>query len=62
MIEERMKNKVMIKEELTEFLDEYYNSSFSQMVCDYIRSLGMTPHEIKEMLAAMRLVVCINTL
>jgi hypothetical protein len=57
-----MKNKVMIKEELTEFLDEYYNSSFSQMVCDYIRSSGMTPHEIKEMLAAMRLVVCINTL
>ena len=52
----------MIKEELTEFLDEYYKSSFSQMVCDYIRSSGMTPHEIKEMLAAMRLVVCINTL
>lgn len=44
----------MTWEELTELLNVYYNGSFLQMACDYILSVGMTPHEVKEMLAAMR--------
>ena len=60
MMDGTMKEKDRIREELTELLNAYYNGSFAQLVCDYIRSSGMTPHEIKEMLAAMRLVVCIN--
>ena len=62
MMDGTMKEKDRIREKLTELLNTYYNGSFAQLVCDYIRSSGMTSHEIKEMLAAMRLVVCINTL
>mgnify|MGYP003291131876 FL=1 len=45
----------MTWEELTELLNVYYNGSFLQMACDYILSVGMTPHEVKEMLAAISL-------
>ena len=44
----------MIKKELTELLNEYYNGSFPQMACEYIRSTGMTQEEVEELLEAMK--------
>ena len=44
----------MIKKELTELLNEYYNGSFPQMACEYIRAAGMTQEEVKELLEAMK--------
>ena len=44
----------MIKKELTELLNEYYNGSFPQMACEYIRSTEMTQEEVQELLEAMR--------
>lgn len=52
-----LEEKETINEQLTELLETYYDGSFTQMVCDYIHSSGMPPHEVEEMLAAMRLVV-----
>ena len=49
-----MDKKELIKEELTELLNEYYKGSFSEMVCDYIRSMGMTSEEVEELLEAMK--------
>ena len=42
MMDETMKEKDRIREELTELLNTYYNGSFTQLVCDYIRFRGMT--------------------
>ena len=44
----------MIKKELTELLNEYYNGSFPQMACEYIRATGMTKEEVEELLEANR--------
>ena len=44
----------MIKEEFTELLDTYYNGSFAQLVCDCIRSMGVTPLEVERVLEEMR--------
>ena len=44
----------MIKKELTELLNEYYNGSFPQMACEYIRATGMTQEEVEELLEAMK--------
>ena len=49
-----MDQKEMIKKELTELLNEYYNGSFPQMACEYIRSTGMMQEEVEELLEAMR--------
>ena len=49
-----MDRKEMIKKELTELLNEYYNGSFPQMACEYIRSTGMTQEEVEELLEAMK--------
>ena len=49
-----MDQKEMIKKELTELLNEYYNGSFSKMACGYIRSMGMTEEEVEELLEAMK--------
>ena len=49
-----MEQKEMIKEELTELLEAYYNGSFSQLACDYIHATGMTQEEVEEMLEAMK--------
>ena len=49
-----MDQKEMIKKELTELLNEYYNGSFLQMVCEYIRSTGMTKEEVEELLEKMQ--------
>ena len=44
----------MIREQLAELLNEYYNGSFAQMACDYIRSTGMTRQEMERVLEEMR--------
>ena len=57
MMDGTMKEKDRIREELTELLNTYYNGAFSQRVCDYIRSTGMTRQEVERMLEEMRKVV-----
>lgn len=47
-------DKQIIKEQLTELLESYYNGSFFQMACDYIRSTGMTQKEVEELLETMK--------
>ena len=49
-----MDQKEMIKKELTELLNEYYNGSFPQMACEYIRATKMTKEEVEELLEANR--------
>ena len=49
-----MENREMIKVELAELLEKYYNGSFAQMVCDYIRYTGMTMEEVERMLEEIR--------
>ena len=43
-----------LKQELSEFLQQYYDGSFSRMACDYIHATGMTQEEVKELLEAMK--------
>ena len=47
-------HKALIKEQLTELLNEYYNGSFPQMACEYIRATGMIPEEVEELLEVMK--------
>ena len=47
-------NKTQIKKELSELLDQYYDSSFARMVSEYIRATGMTEEEVEALLEAMR--------
>ena len=49
-----MDKKELIKGELTELLDTYYNGSFPQMACEYIRATGMTKEEVEELLEVMK--------
>ena len=49
-----MESRDTIKEELTQLLNTYYNGSFVQLVCDYIRSTGMTRQEVEWLLEEMR--------
>ena len=44
----------MIKKQLPELLEEYYNGSFPQMACEYIHAMGMTKEEVEELLEAMK--------
>ena len=53
-MDDLLKEKDRIREEFTELLDMYYSGSFPQMVCDYIRSTGMTLLEVEELLKAMK--------
>ena len=43
----------MIGKELAELLEIYYNGSFAQLVCDYIRHTGMTPGEVEELMEVL---------
>lgn len=43
-----------IKEELALLLENYYNGSFVQLVCDYMRSTGMTRQEVERILEELR--------
>ena len=45
-----MENRETIKEELIQLLENYYNGSFAQLACDYIRSMGMTRQEMERVL------------
>ena len=54
MMDGTMKEKDRIREELTGLLDTYYNGSFAQLVCDYIRFTGMTRQEMERVLEEMR--------
>ena len=49
-----MENREMVKVELAELLEKYYNGSFAQMVCDYIRLTGMTEQEVERVLEEIR--------
>ena len=49
-----MESKEIIKEELTELLENFYDGSFAQLVCDYIRSTGMTRQEVERLLEEIR--------
>ena len=49
-----MENREKIKVELAELLVKYYNGSFAQMVCDYIRLTGMTEQEVERVLEEIR--------
>lgn len=44
----------IIKGQLTEFLETYYDGSFSLMACDYIRSTEMTRQEVEQLLEEIR--------
>ena len=43
-----------LKQELSEFLLQYYDGSFSRMACDYIHATGMTEEEVEALLEAMK--------
>ena len=49
-----MESRETIKEELGQLLENYYNGSFAQLVCNYIRSTGMTRQELEQVLEEMR--------
>ena len=49
-----MENREMIKEELTELLENYYNGSFAELACDYIRHTEKTPQEVERILEEIR--------
>ena len=49
-----MESRETIKEELGQLLENYYNGSFAQLVCDYIRSTGMTRQEVEQMFEEIR--------
>lgn len=49
-----MEDKEMIKNELAELLETYYNGSFAQLVCGYIHATGMIPKEVEVILEKMK--------
>ena len=49
-----MECRDIIKEELAQLLENYYNGSFAQLVCNYIRSTGMTRQEVEQMFEEIR--------
>ena len=53
-INDSMESKEIIKEELTELLENFYDDSFVQLACDYIRSTGMTRQEVERLLEEIR--------
>ena len=54
MMDRMMKEKNGIREQLTELLNEYYNGSFAQMVCEYIRLSGISAKEMEEVLEELK--------
>ena len=48
------KDKQELQQELSEFLLQYYNGSFSRMACDYIHATGMTEEDVEALLEAMK--------
>ena len=52
-----MSEEKIIKDQLMELLETYYDGSFSRMACDYIYATEMTQEEVKDLLEAMKGVV-----
>ena len=50
-------SKQEIRQKLSEFLQQYYDGSFSRMACDYLHATGMTEEEVEALLEAMKGVV-----
>ena len=48
-----MENKEKIKIQLMELLEKYYNGSFAQMVCEYIRISGISAKEVEVVLEVL---------
>ena len=46
-------NKEAIKQELSEVLAKYYDSSFARLVIEYIRAMGLTEAEVDALLEEM---------
>ena len=53
-MELQRKDKQELQQELSEFLLQYYDGSFSRMACDYIHATGMTEEEAEALLEAMK--------
>ena len=53
-MELQRKDKQELQQELSEFLLQYYDGSFSRMACDYIHATEMTEEEVEALLEAMR--------
>ena len=49
-----MESTETIKEELAILLENYYDGSFAQLVCDYIRFTEMTRQEVERVLEEIR--------
>lgn len=49
-----MESTETIKEELAILLENYYDGSFAQLVCDYIRFTEMTRQEVERVLEEMK--------
>ena len=49
-----MDKKEMIREELTELLDTYYNGSFALLVSAYIYYAGISQKEVEALQEAMK--------
>ena len=47
-------NHINIQEELNHLIANYYNGSFAQMVCEYIRAMKMTEEEVDALLEEMK--------
>lgn len=56
-----MENWDIIEEELASILEIYYNNSFAELTCDYIRHMGITVQEMEQILEEMRKNVCHHT-
>ena len=48
------KDKVVIKQELSEILAKYYDGSFARLVQEYIRISGMTEEEREALVEAVK--------
>ena len=53
-MELQRKDKQELQQELSEFLQQYYDGSFSRRACDYIHATGMVEEEVEALLEAMR--------
>lgn len=57
MILMKTMEKQEIFNQLKDFIEKYYDNSFSRMVCAYIMDTNMTSQEVKELLETIRLKV-----
>ena len=49
-----MENREIVKDELNQLLETYYNGSFAELVGDFIRHTGMTQQELERMVEEIR--------